>query len=116
MTELKRTFISISQGKQAGVRVLYELVLESGAFYVTDRGHVDFQRLYCFVLACAFFVTRAKTNLNSTVWNRARSIPPPECAAIKSSGGAILRASNLTRTSCDASIMWTRKQARAWSF
>jgi len=57
------TFISISQGKQADVRVLDELVLEPGAFYVMDRGYVDFQRLYGFVLAAAFFVTRAKTNL-----------------------------------------------------
>ena len=55
------TFISISQGKQADVRVLDELVLEPGAFYVMDRGYVDFQRLYGFVLAAAFFVTRAKT-------------------------------------------------------
>ncbi len=57
------TFISISQGKQADVRVLDELVLEPGAFYVMDRGYVDFKRLYCFVLASAFFVTRSKTNM-----------------------------------------------------
>jgi len=57
------TFISISQGKQADVRILDELVLEPGSFYVMDRGFVDFQRLYCFVLAAAFFVTRAKTHL-----------------------------------------------------
>jgi len=60
------TFISISQGKQADVRVLDELLLEPGAFYVMDRGYVDFQRLYGFVLAGAFFVTRAKTNLQYT--------------------------------------------------
>jgi hypothetical protein len=57
------TFISISQGKQADVRILDELVLEPGSFYVMDRGYVDFQRLYCFVLAAAFFVTRSKTHL-----------------------------------------------------
>ena len=57
------TFISISQGKQADVRVLDELLLEPGAFYVMDRGYVDFKRLYCFVLASAFFVTRSKTNM-----------------------------------------------------
>ena len=56
-------FISISQGKQADVRVLDELVLEPGSFYVMDRGYVDFRRLYCFVLAAAFFVTRSKTHL-----------------------------------------------------
>ena len=56
-------FISISDGKMADVRVLDELVLEAGAFYVMDRGYVDFRRLYRFVLAGAFYVTRAKTNL-----------------------------------------------------
>lgn len=66
------TFISISQGKQADVRVLDELVLEPGAFYAMDRGYVDFQRLYGFVLAGAFFVTRAKTNLQYT---RLESLP-----------------------------------------
>jgi Domain of unknown function (DUF4372)/Transposase DDE domain len=66
------TFISISPGKQADVRVLDELILEPGAFYVMDRGYVDFQRLYCFVLAAAFFVTRSKTNLQ---FNRLESLP-----------------------------------------
>ena len=41
--------------------VLDELMLEPGAFYVMDRGYVDFARLYRFVLAGAFFVTRAKS-------------------------------------------------------
>ena len=47
-------FISISDGKMADVRVLDELVLEAGAFYVMDRGYVDFRRLYRFVLAGGF--------------------------------------------------------------
>jgi hypothetical protein len=57
------TMILILQGKQADVGVLDELILEPGAFYVMDRGYVDFARLYRFVLAGAFFVTRAKTGL-----------------------------------------------------
>lgn len=57
------TFISISEGKQADVRVLDELLLEPGAFYVMDRGYVDFKRLYAFVVACAFFVTRSKRGI-----------------------------------------------------
>ena len=57
------TFISISHGKMADVRILDELVLEPGAFYVMDRGYVDFFRLYNFVLAGAFFVTRSKVHL-----------------------------------------------------
>jgi transposase len=75
------TFISISQGKQADVRVLDELVLEPGAFYVMDRGYVDFQRLYCFVLAAAFFVTRSKTNLQ---FNRLESRPVDASTGLRS--------------------------------
>ena len=54
------TMIAISEGKQADVRVLDELIPEPGAFYVIDRGYLDFQRLYGFTLAAAFFVTRTK--------------------------------------------------------
>jgi len=75
------TFISISQGKQAHVRVLDELVLEPGAFYVMDRGYVDFQRLYGFVLAAAFFVTRSKTNLQ---FNRLESRPVDSSTGVRS--------------------------------
>jgi hypothetical protein len=57
------TFIAISEGKQSDVRVLDELLLEPGAFYVMDRGYVDFKRLYAFVLASAFFVTRSKRGI-----------------------------------------------------
>jgi hypothetical protein len=57
------TMIAISDGKQADVNVLDDLILEPGAFYVMDRGYVDFDRLYRFVLAGAFFVTRAKAGL-----------------------------------------------------
>ena len=60
------TFISISEGKQADVTILDELVLEPGAFYVIDRGYVDFKRLYAFVLALAFFVTRSKRGIQFT--------------------------------------------------
>jgi hypothetical protein len=57
------TMIAISDGKQADVNILDELILEPGAFYVMDRGYMDFDRLYRFVLAGAFFVTRAKAGL-----------------------------------------------------
>lgn len=60
------TMISISEGKKADVGVLDEMILEPGAFYVMDRGYVDFERLYRFVLAGAFFVTRAKVNMQSS--------------------------------------------------
>ncbi len=66
------TMISISEGKKADVNILDELILEPGAFYVMDRGYVDFMRLYRFVLAGAFFVTRAKEGLRI---NRLESRP-----------------------------------------
>ena len=74
-------FISISQGKQADVRILDELVLEPGSFYVMDRGYVDFRRLYGFVLASAFFVTRAKSNLK---FNRLESRPVDPATGVRS--------------------------------
>lgn len=53
-------FIHISDGKLHDVNVLDILVLEAGAFYIMDRGYVDFTRLYTINQAKAFFVTRAK--------------------------------------------------------
>lgn len=57
------TMISISEGKQADVRALDGLPLEPGAFYVMDRGYLDFERLYRFTFAAAFFVTRTKAGV-----------------------------------------------------
>lgn len=58
------TFICITEGKLHDVHFLDELILEAGAFYVMDRGYLDYGRLYRFVLENAFFVTRAKSNLD----------------------------------------------------
>ena len=57
------TFIGITDGKVADVRILDEIVPEPGAFYVMDRGYVDFERLYGFSLSAAFFVVRTKKNI-----------------------------------------------------
>jgi len=57
------TMISVSEGKMADVKILDQLILEPGAFYVMDRGYVDFQRLHRFALAGAFFVTRWKRGI-----------------------------------------------------
>ena len=57
------TFIHISDGKLHDVNILDQLVPEPGAFYVMDRGYIDFERLYRFHEAGSFFVTRAKSNL-----------------------------------------------------
>src|SRR5271163_2857433 len=58
-------FIHISDGKLHDVHALDLLVPEAGAIYVMDRGYVDFARLYVLHQAGAFFVTRAKSNLNA---------------------------------------------------
>ena len=57
------TFISITVGQMHDVNILDELVFEPLAFYLTDKGYLDFARLYRINQASAFFVTRAKTNL-----------------------------------------------------
>src|SRR6185436_9684175 len=56
------TFIHISDGKLHEVNILDELVPEPGAFYVMDRGFLDFERLYRFNRTGAFFVIRARSN------------------------------------------------------
>ena len=56
------TFIHISDGKLHEVSVLDHLPPEAGAFYIMDRGFLDFERLYRFHQAGSFFVTRAKSN------------------------------------------------------
>lgn len=58
-------FIHISDGKMHDVKILDELLIEANAFYVMDRAYVDFSRLYKIHQAGAFFVTRAKKNMNA---------------------------------------------------
>src|SRR5438034_3033535 len=57
------TFIGITDGKVHDVNILDEIFPEAGAFYVMDRGYVDFERLYIFTLSAAFFVVRTKSNI-----------------------------------------------------
>ena len=57
------SFIHISDGKMHEVNILDQLQPEPGAFYVMDRGFLDFKRLYHFHVAGSFFVTRGKSNL-----------------------------------------------------
>ena len=59
------TFIHISDGKLHDVNVLDILPVEAGAFYVMDRGYLDFARLYAMHQAGAFFVTRAKKGMDA---------------------------------------------------
>ena len=56
-------FLHISDGKLHDVNILDQLIIEAGAFYVLDRGYLDFERLARIESASAFFVTRAKRRL-----------------------------------------------------
>ena len=58
-------FIHVSDGKLHDVNVLDILPVEAGAFYIMDRGYVDFERLYVMHQAGAFFVTRAKAGMDA---------------------------------------------------
>jgi hypothetical protein len=59
------SFMHVSDGKLHDVHALDLLLPEAGAIYVMDRGYVDFARLHGLHLAGAFFVTRAKSNINA---------------------------------------------------
>ena len=58
-------FIHVSDGKLGDVNVLDTLPLEAGAFYIMDRGYLDFARLFKLHQSGAFFVTRAKRGMNA---------------------------------------------------
>jgi transposase len=58
------TFIRITDGKVHDVNILDELILESGAIYIMDRGYLDFARLYTFTQDLSTFITRAKSNFD----------------------------------------------------
>jgi hypothetical protein len=57
------TFIRVTSGDVHDVNLLDEILPEAGAFYVMDRGYIDFQRLFVFTLSSAFFVVRSKSNV-----------------------------------------------------
>jgi Domain of unknown function (DUF4372)/Transposase DDE domain len=56
-------FIRVTHGKVHDVNMLDEIMPEAGAFYVMDRGYVDFERLFVLTLSSAFFVVRTKSNV-----------------------------------------------------
>ena len=83
------TFISITDGKVHDVNVLDEILPETGAFYVMDRGYVDFERLYIFTLSAAFFVVRTKSNV---LLQRRYSHPVDKTTGVRSDHTVILTA------------------------
>ena len=73
------SFIHVSDGKLHDVNVLDLLIPEPGAFYVMDRGYIDYARLYALHQAAAFFVTRAKSNIDA---RRIYSAPTDRTAGV----------------------------------
>ena len=74
-------FIRVSNAKVADVSVLDQMEFHGGAFYVMDRGYVDFARFYRIHLTGAFFITRAKRRMDCRVRERLKVEP----------GGAVQR-------------------------
>ena len=85
------TFIRITDGKVHDVNVLDEILPEAGAFYVMDRGYVDFERLNVFTLSAAFFVVRTKSNV---LLQRRYSHPVDKTTGVRSDHTVILTAIN----------------------
>ena len=83
------TFISITDGKVHDVNILDEILPEAGAFYVMDRGYVDFERLYIFTLSAAFFVVRTKSNV---LMQRRYSHPVDKSTGVRSDHTVLLTA------------------------
>src|SRR5437016_10497005 len=81
------TFIGITDGKVHDVNILDEIFPEAGAFYVMDRGYVDFERLFVFTLCSAFFVVRTKENV---VLQRRYSHPVDTLTGLRSDHTVIL--------------------------
>jgi len=80
-------FIRVTSGKVHDVRLLDELTLEPGSFYIMDRGYTDFRRLYTFTQNSAFFIVRAKSNLDYT---RRSSRPVKKSTGLKSDQTIVL--------------------------
>jgi hypothetical protein len=74
------TFIHISDGKLHDVNVLDILLPEPGAFYIMDRGYVDFERLFTLHMAGGFFIIRAKSN---TKYRRRYSHPTDKSGGVR---------------------------------
>ncbi len=85
------SFIHISNGKLHDVNVLDILPAEAGAFYIMDRGYVDFTRLYGLNQAGAFFVTRDKSNLK---YRRRYSRPVDKSTGLRCDQTIILMGTN----------------------
>jgi hypothetical protein len=80
-------FVHITDGKVHDVNTLDQIVPESGAFYVMDRGYIDFERLFALTLSEAFFVVRTKSNV---LLRRRYSHPVDKSTGVRSDQTVIL--------------------------
>ena len=93
------TFVRITDGTVHDVNILDEILPEPGAFYVMDRGYVDFERLFRFTLSSAFFVTRTKKNV---LLQRRYSRPVNKSTGVRSDQTVILIATRSVKVYPDA--------------
>jgi IS4 transposase len=93
------TFIRITDGKVHDVNMLDQIAPEAGAFYVMDRGYIDFERLYVFTLSSAFFVVRTKHNV---LLQRRYSRPVDKSLGLRSDHTVILTAIESVKAYPDA--------------
>ncbi len=93
------TFIRITDGKVHDVNILDEILPEAGAFYVMDRGYIDFERLFVFTLSSAFFVVRTKENV---VLQRRYSRPVDKSVGLRSDHTVVLSAIESAKAYPDA--------------
>ena len=93
------TFIRVTDGKVHNVNILDEIIPEAGAFYVMDRGYVNFDRLYFFTLCSAFFVLRTKENI---LLQRRYSHPVDHSTGVRSDHTVILTAIESVKVYPDA--------------
>jgi IS4 transposase len=82
-------FVCVTDGKVHDVNILDQIAPEAGAFYVMDRGYLDFERLYHLTLAAAFFVTRTKENV---LLQRRYSHPVDLASGVRSDHTVVLTA------------------------
>jgi hypothetical protein len=87
-------FIHITEGRVQDVNILDILLVEPGSFYIMDRAYLDFERLYDIHQASAFFVTRAKRNLDA---RRRYSRPVDKSSGLRSDQTIVLLGINTAK-------------------
>jgi len=108
------TVVWITSGRIHDVNILDELLIETGAIYVLDRGYLDFARLHRMHRALAFFVTRAKKNFR---FRRLYSAPVEKTMGVLFTKPFSQKVSMLPKifpTNCGGSVSSTPKTRSVW--